>query len=107
MVSDRYRDPQAFILAFDNAYRIGESIVKDGNDIYLRAKNAAIEACNIVDEGSRFQQWRASDLKITVTEVFIFIFHPSPSYAPFSFFSVNLSYNEFFSHLFSFSRLDF
>ncbi|MDA0525749.1 methanol--5-hydroxybenzimidazolylcobamide Co-methyltransferase [Methanococcoides alaskense] len=55
MVSDRYRDPQAFILAFDNAYRIGESIVKDGNDIYLRAKNAAIEACNIVDEGSRGQ----------------------------------------------------
>ncbi|WP_440952158.1 methanol--corrinoid protein co-methyltransferase MtaB [Methanococcoides sp. FTZ1] len=55
MASDRYRDPQSFILAFDNAYRIGESIVRDGNDIYLRAKNAAIEACDIVERGSRGQ----------------------------------------------------
>lgn len=55
MVSDRYRDPQAFILAFDNAYRIGEVIVKDGTDIYLRAKNAAIEACDIVERGSKGQ----------------------------------------------------
>ncbi len=55
MVSDRYRDPQSFILAFDNAYRIGEVIVKDGTDIYLRAKNAAIEACDIVERGSKGQ----------------------------------------------------
>ncbi|AKB84997.1 methanol--corrinoid protein co-methyltransferase MtaB [Methanococcoides methylutens] len=55
MASDRYRDPQSFILAFDNAYRIGEAIVKDGDDIYLRSKNAAIKACELVERGSRGQ----------------------------------------------------
>lgn len=47
-LSDKYRDPQGYILAYDNAYKIGEAIVKDGNDIYLRAKNAATECCNLL-----------------------------------------------------------
>jgi methanol--5-hydroxybenzimidazolylcobamide Co-methyltransferase len=42
MLSDRYRDPQGYVLAYDNAYRVGEAIVKDGDNIYLRAKNAAL-----------------------------------------------------------------
>ncbi|MDW7732847.1 MAG: methyltransferase MtaB domain-containing protein, partial [Methanolobus sp.] len=49
MASDRFRDPQSYILAYDNAYKVGEAIVKDGNDIYLRAKNAATECCNILN----------------------------------------------------------
>ncbi len=55
MISDRYRDPQSFIIAFDNSYRIGQSIVKDGKDIYLRSKNAALEACSILMEGASGQ----------------------------------------------------
>ncbi|WP_406657427.1 methanol--corrinoid protein co-methyltransferase MtaB [Methanolobus sp. ZRKC2] len=49
MASDRFRDPQSYILAYDNAYRIGEAIVKDGSDIYLRAKNAAVECCKLLN----------------------------------------------------------
>ncbi|HII03091.1 TPA: methanol--corrinoid methyltransferase [Methanosarcinaceae archaeon] len=51
--SDMYRDPQGYVLAYPNAYRVGQAIIKDGKDIYLRAKNAAIECINIVEEGAR------------------------------------------------------
>jgi methanol--5-hydroxybenzimidazolylcobamide Co-methyltransferase len=50
-LSDKYRDPQGYVLAYDNAYRVGEAIAKDGNDNYLRTKNAAVECCNIINEG--------------------------------------------------------
>jgi len=50
MASDRFRDPQSYILAYDNAYKIGQAIVKDGNNNYLRAKNAAIECCNLLKD---------------------------------------------------------
>ncbi|WP_440954319.1 methanol--corrinoid protein co-methyltransferase MtaB [Methanosarcina sp. Mfa9] len=70
MLSDRYRDPQGYVLAYDNAYRVGEAIVKDGDNIYLRAKNAALECCNIVEEGiagklalSRFETGALKDAK--------------------------------------------
>ncbi|WP_409199708.1 methanol--corrinoid protein co-methyltransferase MtaB [Methanobrevibacter sp. DSM 116169] len=49
-LADKYRDPQALILAYDNAYRIGEAIIKYADDPYLRAKAAAIEAGNIINE---------------------------------------------------------
>ncbi|RBQ22742.1 Methanol--corrinoid protein co-methyltransferase [Candidatus Methanobinarius endosymbioticus] len=49
-LTDKYRDPQALILAYDNAYRIGEAIVKNGDDPYLRARAAAIEAGAIINE---------------------------------------------------------
>ena len=39
------------MLAYDNAYKVGQAIAKDGNNNYLRSKNAAIESCNIVEEG--------------------------------------------------------
>ncbi|MBZ9571268.1 methanol--corrinoid methyltransferase [Methanobrevibacter sp. TMH8] len=49
-LADKYRDPQALVLAYDNAYRIGEAIVEYGDDYYLRAKAAAIEAGAIINE---------------------------------------------------------
>jgi methanol---5-hydroxybenzimidazolylcobamide Co-methyltransferase len=52
VLSDKYRDPQGYVLAYDNAYKVGQAIVKDGENNYLRAKNAAIECCNIVEEGA-------------------------------------------------------
>ncbi|MDR0768246.1 MAG: methanol--corrinoid methyltransferase [Methanosarcinales archaeon] len=51
MLSDRYRDPQGYVLAYDNAYRVGEAIAANGNDPYLRAKAAAEVCCQIVQEG--------------------------------------------------------
>ncbi|PQV43348.1 methanol--corrinoid protein co-methyltransferase MtaB [Methanohalophilus euhalobius] len=52
MVSDRYRDPQAFILSYDNAYRIGEVITAHPDDLYLRAKEAGMKACELIESGS-------------------------------------------------------
>jgi len=50
-LSDKYRDPQGYVLAYDNAYKVGQAIAKNGNNNYLRTKAAAIECCNIVEEG--------------------------------------------------------
>jgi len=68
--SDMYRDAQGYVLAYPNAYRVGQAIAKDGNDIYLRAKNAAMECIKIVEEGakgklelSRFEAKALSDAK--------------------------------------------
>lgn len=49
-LSDKYRDPQALILAYDNAYRIGEAIVEYGDDPYRRSIAAALEAGKIIQE---------------------------------------------------------
>ncbi len=49
VLSDKYRDPQGYILAYDNAYKIGSAIVKDGNDLYLRSKNAALACVDILN----------------------------------------------------------
>jgi methanol--5-hydroxybenzimidazolylcobamide Co-methyltransferase len=71
VASDMYRDAQGYVLAYQNAYRVGQAIAKDGNDIYLRAKNAAIECINIVEEGangklelSRFEAKALADAKV-------------------------------------------
>jgi methanol--5-hydroxybenzimidazolylcobamide Co-methyltransferase len=41
------------VLAYPNAYRVGQAIAKDGNDIYMRAKNAALETIKIIEEGAQ------------------------------------------------------
>ena len=50
VLADKYRDPQGVILAYDNAYRIGEAIVADGEDNYLRARAAALKAMDCINE---------------------------------------------------------
>lgn len=49
-LTDKYRDPQGLILAYDNAYRIGKAIVEYGKDPYLRSRAAALEAGKIINE---------------------------------------------------------
>ncbi|WP_440947655.1 methanol--corrinoid protein co-methyltransferase MtaB [Methanosarcina sp. T3] len=68
--SDMYRDAQGYVLSYQNAYRVGEAIAKSGNDIYVRAKNAALESIAIVEEGakgklelSRFETKALADAK--------------------------------------------
>lgn len=52
VLSDKYRDPQGYVLAYENSYKVGQAIAKNGNNNYLRAKAAAIECCNIVEAGA-------------------------------------------------------
>ncbi|MDR0523593.1 MAG: methanol--corrinoid methyltransferase [Candidatus Methanoplasma sp.] len=51
MTTDRVRGPEGYILAYDNAYKIGKAIADNGNDIYLRSKAAALEAAKIIKGG--------------------------------------------------------
>ncbi len=51
MISDRRRSPEAYLLAFDNAWRIGEAMASYGSDRYMRAKEAALEGSRILLEG--------------------------------------------------------
>ncbi|MFZ6029060.1 MAG: methyltransferase MtaB domain-containing protein [Chloroflexota bacterium] len=41
VASDRYRDPQSYILCPDNAWTIGKAIVENGESLYRRARAAA------------------------------------------------------------------
>jgi methanol--5-hydroxybenzimidazolylcobamide Co-methyltransferase len=49
MATDRYRCPEAFILAYDNAYKIGQAITENGNDIYLRSRAAGMTAAQLIE----------------------------------------------------------
>ena len=51
MYADRTRGPEAYVLAYDNAYKIGQAIAENGNDIYLRAKAAGLTGAKIVLQG--------------------------------------------------------
>ena len=50
VLADKYRDPQGVILAYDNAYQIGQAIVADGEDNYLRSRAAALKAMDLINE---------------------------------------------------------
>ena len=52
VVSDRFRSPEAFILAYDNAYKIGQAIVEHGESYYLRAKAAGLKAAELIQESN-------------------------------------------------------
>ncbi len=52
VASDRFRSPEAFILAYDNAYKIGQAIVGDGGSYYLRAKAAGLKAAELIQESN-------------------------------------------------------
>jgi methanol--5-hydroxybenzimidazolylcobamide Co-methyltransferase len=60
MATDRYRSPEAFILAYDNAYKIGQAIVEYGNDIYLRSKAAGMTAARLIEEENKAGKLRLS-----------------------------------------------
>ena len=47
-LADKYRDPQALILAYDNAHRIGGVIAEHGDDPYQKSIAGALEAGAII-----------------------------------------------------------
>jgi methanol--5-hydroxybenzimidazolylcobamide Co-methyltransferase len=51
MYADRYRGPEAYVLAYDHAYEIGKAIAAHGNDLYLRAKAAGLTGAKIILKG--------------------------------------------------------
>lgn len=51
MFSDRGRSPESYVLAFDNAWRIGKAIADTGNNIYERSKAAAVMGTRILLDG--------------------------------------------------------
>jgi methanol--5-hydroxybenzimidazolylcobamide Co-methyltransferase len=46
--SDRYRDPQSFILCPDNAWAIGKAVVDTYESLYARARAAAIRCGELI-----------------------------------------------------------
>ncbi len=53
MLSDRARSPESYLLAFDNAWKVGKAIVDAKGSYYLRARAAAIAGANILLDGHR------------------------------------------------------
>ncbi|MCL2712307.1 MAG: methanol--corrinoid methyltransferase [Methanomassiliicoccaceae archaeon] len=53
MFSDRARGPEGYVLAYDNAYKIGEAIVAEGKDLYRRAKAAGLTGAKIIRDGNK------------------------------------------------------
>ena len=51
MLSDRTRGPEGYVLAYDNAWKVGKAIADNGNDYYLRSKAAGITGAKIIREG--------------------------------------------------------
>ncbi len=51
MYSDRTRGPEGYVLAYDNAYKVGQAIAENGNDLYLRAKAAGLTGAKIIKAG--------------------------------------------------------
>jgi methanol--5-hydroxybenzimidazolylcobamide Co-methyltransferase len=52
VASDRFRCPEAFCLAYDNAYKIGQAIVGAGDSYYLRSKAAGMKAAELIKESN-------------------------------------------------------
>jgi methanol--5-hydroxybenzimidazolylcobamide Co-methyltransferase len=46
--SDRYRDPQSFILCPDNAWAIGKAVVDNPESFYARARAAALQCGELI-----------------------------------------------------------
>ena len=64
MYADRYRGPEAYILAYDHAWEIGKAIAENGNDLYLRSKAAGIKAAEILLKG-----YESKELQLTVKQL--------------------------------------
>ena len=71
MYSDRSRGPEGYVLAYDNAYKVGQAIVAEGKDIYLRSKAAAITGAKIIEEGHKKKELQLTAKQKDVLEKII------------------------------------
>ena len=51
MYADRYRGPEAYVLAYDHAYQVGQAIVEYRDDLYMRSKAAGLCGAKIIKQG--------------------------------------------------------
>ena len=68
MYTDRVRGPEGYILAYDNAYKIGAAIAENGNDLYLRAKAAGETAAKIIHDGYKSKELPLTKKQLEVLE---------------------------------------
>ena len=71
MISDRARGPEGYILAYDNAYKIGQAIAENGDNIYLRAKAAGLTAAKIIKGGYEGKEIQLTNKQLEVLETII------------------------------------
>jgi len=69
--SDRYRDPQSFILCPDNAWAIGRAVVENSTSLYSRARAAALKCSELLlgDPLLRFTSFEKDSLLGYVKEL--------------------------------------
>ncbi len=69
--SDRYRSPHSFILCPDNAWAIGDTIVKNNAGFYIRAKAAALKCGELMlgDPQLRFTAFEKESLLTYMREM--------------------------------------
>ena len=53
MFSDRSRGPEGYVLAYDNAYKVGQAIVAEGKDLYRRARAAGLTGAKLIRDGHK------------------------------------------------------
>ena len=71
MIADRARGPEGYILAYDNAYKIGQAIAENGDNIYLRAKAAGLTAAKIIKGGYEGKEIQLTNKQLEVLEAII------------------------------------
>ncbi|MDR3283419.1 MAG: methanol--corrinoid methyltransferase [Candidatus Methanoplasma sp.] len=67
MYADRYRGPEAYILAYDHAYEIGKAIAANGDNLYLRSKAAGLKAAKIIIGGYESKELGLTNKQLEVT----------------------------------------
>ena len=68
MYADRTRGPEGYILAYDNAFKIGKAITENGDNLYLRAKAAGETAANIILDGYKSKELPLTRKQLAVLE---------------------------------------
>ncbi|MGY0288704.1 MAG: methanol--corrinoid methyltransferase [Thermoproteota archaeon] len=77
-LTDMYRDPQALILAYPNAFRIAKAIVEYGKDPYLRSRAAALEAAKIIKEAYEAKRIALTRFELDSLNKFVSILESLP-----------------------------
>ncbi|MFT0898425.1 methyltransferase MtaB domain-containing protein [Candidatus Methanoprimaticola sp. MG2] len=68
MYSDRFRGPEAYVLAYDHAFEIGQAIAANGDNLYLRAKAAGLTGAKIIMRGYDSKELALTNKQLEVVQ---------------------------------------
>ncbi len=68
MYSDRFRGPEAYVLAYDHAYQVAQAIAANGDNLYLRAKAAGLTGAKIIKNGYDTKELALTNKQLEVLE---------------------------------------